>query len=63
MLTQPRVSNARLIRNAINVHATPDSRYTLTATRPNFDESPSATSGANAAPISHAMSVVSAAPV
>lgn len=58
-----RSASARLTRSAIKVHATPESRYTLTATRPKREDRPNATSGAKAAPISQAKSDVSAAPV
>jgi hypothetical protein len=58
-----RTASALFTRNAINVHATPDNKYKLTATNPNRADNPNATSGANAAPISHAKSVVNAAPV
>jgi hypothetical protein len=55
--------NLRLTPSAISVQTTPDSRYTVTATGPKRADTPSATSGASAAPISQARSVVIAAPV
>jgi len=62
-VVQPLRFSARLTPSAISVQATPDSRYTVTATGPKRADTPSATSGASAAPISQARSVVTAAPV
>jgi hypothetical protein len=60
---QLRSSRLRLILRAASVQPAPESRYTLTKARPKFADRPSATSGANAAPISQPRSEVNAAPV
>jgi hypothetical protein len=54
---------ARLMPSAASVPTAPDSRYTPSHANPNCAHSANATSGAKAAPISHARSEVSAAPV
>ena len=54
---------ARLMPNAASVLTAPDSRYTPSHASPKCAHSAKATSGAKAAPISHARSEVSAAPV
>ncbi len=53
----------RLMPSAARVPTAPESRYAPSQARPNSAHSHSATSGANAAPISQARSAVSAAPV
>ena len=49
--------------SAPSVQATPDSRYTVTASKPNCDDRYRATSGANAAPMIQARSADRAASV
>src|SRR5580698_2429588 len=60
---QSRISRCRLRLSAARVQAAPDSRYTLTYASPKCAERPSATRGANAAPMSQPRSEVKAAPV
>ena len=54
---------ARLMPSAASVPTAPDSRYTPSHASPKCAHSAKATSGAKAAPINHARSEVSAAPV
>jgi hypothetical protein len=60
---QSRISSARFRLSAASEPMAPDSRYSVTYDSPKLADSPSATSGANPAPTSHARSDVSAAPV
>ena len=58
-----RICRSWFVRSASRVHTAADSRYTLTAPRPNCRDRPRATRGAKAAPISQARSAVKAAPM